>query len=139
MLADVEDTVFSAVSRRVKKDPTIEAALIRFHFHDCFVNISTMHKFSLAANISFCFVKSMLAVVANELKKKKIAGCDASILLDGSSSEKNAPPNLSVRGYDVIDEAKDEVEKACEEVSCADIIAMEAGDAVALGTNNIYF
>ncbi|XWS73890.1 hypothetical protein CRYUN_Cryun02cG0168000 [Craigia yunnanensis] len=38
MLADVEDTVLSAVSRRVKKDPTIAAALIRLHFHDCFVN-----------------------------------------------------------------------------------------------------
>jgi peroxidase len=39
-------------------------------------------------------------------------GCDALILLDGSSSEKTAPPNLSVRGYDVIDAVKDLMQKA---------------------------
>ncbi|XP_021279152.1 peroxidase 60 [Herrania umbratica] len=104
MLKDVEGIVFSAVKGRFDKDPTIAAALIRLHFHDCFVN-----------------------------------GCDASILLDGKSSEKTAPPNRSVRGYDVIDEAKGEVEKACKGVvSCADIIAMAARDAVALSGEGRY-
>nr|XP_010934121.1 peroxidase 60-like [Elaeis guineensis] len=60
--------------------------------------------------------------------------CDASILLDGPSGEKTAPPNLSVRGYDIIDEAKAALEKACPGVvSCADIIVAVTRDAVALG------
>lgn len=50
-------------------------------------------------------------------------GCDASILLDGSLSEKTTPPNLSVRGYDIIDQAKAIMEKICARVvSYADII-----------------
>lgn len=64
-------------------------------------------------------------------------GCDASILLDGSSSEKTAGPNLSVRGYDLIDAVKAAVEAICPGVvSCADIIVMATRDAVALVMEN---
>ncbi|KAL4591733.1 hypothetical protein LXL04_004704 [Taraxacum kok-saghyz] len=68
-----------------------------------------------------------------------VNGCDASILLDGSNSEKTAPPNLSVRGYDVIDAAKTAVERACPRlVSCADIIVMGTRDAVSLSGGGRY-
>ncbi|KHG23933.1 Peroxidase 60 -like protein [Gossypium arboreum] len=68
-----------------------------------------------------------------------VNGCDASILLDGDSSEKTAPPNLSVSGYDVIDEAKGLLEEACAGVvSCADIIAIAARDAVQLSGGGRY-
>jgi peroxidase len=62
-------------------------------------------------------------------------GCDASLLLDATptfQSEKNAPPNNnSLRGFDVIDQIKAAVEKACPKtVSCADILTLAALDAV---------
>ncbi|KAJ4978192.1 hypothetical protein NE237_008972 [Protea cynaroides] len=63
-----------------------------------------------------------------------VNGCDASILLDGSDSEKFAVPNRnSVRGYDVLDTIKSAVESACSGVvSCADIVAIAARDSVLL-------
>ncbi|KAI3915286.1 hypothetical protein MKX01_035545 [Papaver californicum] len=62
-----------------------------------------------------------------------VTGCDASLLLDGDSSEKKAVANLNVRGYDLIDEAKTAIEQACPGiVSCSDIIIMATRDAVAL-------
>ncbi|WCJ33770.1 Peroxidase superfamily protein [Euphorbia peplus] len=78
------------------------ASLLRLHFHDCFVN-----------------------------------GCEASILLDDTKAfkgEKNALPNRnSARGYEVIDAIKEDVEKACPStVSCADILALAAREAVVL-------
>ncbi|CAM8970261.1 unnamed protein product [Rhodiola kirilowii] len=68
-----------------------------------------------------------------------VNGCDASILLDGLTSEKTAPPNKSVRGYEVIDAVKAELERTCPRlVSCADIIAMATRDVVALGNGTRY-
>ncbi|KAL0453358.1 UNVERIFIED_CONTAM: Peroxidase 57 [Sesamum latifolium] len=89
------------VQQRFTRDGSITAALLRMHFHDCFVR-----------------------------------GCDASILIDSTrskSSEKDAGPNLTVRGYDLIDAAKKALEAACPStVSCADIITLATRDAVAL-------
>ncbi|XP_022762424.1 peroxidase N1-like isoform X1 [Durio zibethinus] len=62
-----------------------------------------------------------------------VQGCDASILIDGADTEKTAPPNLLLRGYDVIDDAKTQLETACPGVvSCADILALAARDSVVL-------
>ncbi|GKV02228.1 hypothetical protein SLEP1_g14687 [Rubroshorea leprosula] len=68
-----------------------------------------------------------------------VNGCDASILLDDTASltgEKNAGPNAnSVRGYEVIDTIKSQLENLCPGVvSCADIVAVAARDStVVLG------
>ncbi|TKY46342.1 Peroxidase 57 [Spatholobus suberectus] len=103
-----EIIVHDVVQRNFEHDVSIVAALLRMHFHDCFVK-----------------------------------GCDASILIDPTnetSSEKNAEPNRTVRGYEIIDEAKRLLEKVCPStVSCADIIALATRDAVALAGGPIYF
>ncbi|KAL6974958.1 NAD(+) salvage pathway protein [Sarracenia purpurea var. burkii] len=62
-------------------------------------------------------------------------GCDASVLLDDTSNftgEKTAGPNKdSLRGFDVIDTIKSQLESICPElVSCADILAVAARDSV---------
>ncbi|KAJ7295112.1 hypothetical protein O6H91_Y212500 [Diphasiastrum complanatum] len=94
--------VKSVIQQAMQKDSRIGASLMRLHFHDCFVN-----------------------------------GCDGSILLDDTSSftgEKTAGPNLnSARGFDVVDNIKSQLESACKgTVSCADILAIAARDAVVL-------
>nr|CAB3468331.1 unnamed protein product [Digitaria exilis] len=66
-----------------------------------------------------------------------VNGCDGSILLDDTPSftgEKGAGPNfMSVRGYEVIDAIKAQVEASCNAtVSCADILALAARDGVNL-------
>lgn len=100
--ANAEAIVTQAVTQAFNEDPSVAPSLIRMLFHDCFVE-----------------------------------GCDASILLDPSAQnpnvEKQSGPNLSVRGYEVIDAAKTQLEKSCPNtVSCADIVALAARDAVAL-------
>ncbi|KAL2334456.1 hypothetical protein Fmac_015669 [Flemingia macrophylla] len=71
-----------------------------------------------------------------------IEGCDGSVLIDSTkdnTAEKDSPANLSLRGYEVIDEIKEELEKQCPGVvSCADILAMAATYAVFFAGGPVY-
>ncbi|KAL6888473.1 hypothetical protein ACP4OV_009499 [Aristida adscensionis] len=96
-----EQLVGDYVRQHVRRVPTVAAALLRLHFHDCFVR-----------------------------------GCDASVLLNstaaGGVAERDAPPNLTLRGFDFVDRVKGLLEEACPGVvSCADVLALAARDAVA--------
>ncbi|CAE5956601.1 unnamed protein product [Arabidopsis arenosa] len=62
-----------------------------------------------------------------------VRGCDGSVLLKSPNkdAERDAIPNLSLRGYEVVDAAKTALEKKCPNlVSCADVLALVARDAV---------
>ncbi|KAL5069694.1 hypothetical protein RYX36_020581 [Vicia faba] len=99
----LESIIRSELKKIFDKDIGQAAGLLRLHFHDCFVQ-----------------------------------GCDASVLLDGSASgpsEKDAPPNLTLRteAFKIIEKLRSSVEKQCGRiVSCADITAVAARDAVFL-------
>ncbi|XVF39135.1 hypothetical protein PTKIN_Ptkin01aG0011400 [Pterospermum kingtungense] len=69
-----------------------------------------------------------------------VEGCDGSILLkNDADGEQLAQGNLGVRGFDIIDSAKKQLENACPGVvSCADIVALAARDAVSLVKGPFY-
>ncbi|KAM0025514.1 putative peroxidase [Helianthus debilis subsp. tardiflorus] len=69
-----------------------------------------------------------------------VQGCDGSILIDnGPISEKEAPAHQGLKGFDVIEDAKAQLEFVCPGVvSCADIVAIAARDAVAFSFGPIY-
>ncbi|PKA63708.1 Peroxidase 30 [Apostasia shenzhenica] len=95
-----EKIISGFVQKHIPNAPSLAAPLLRMHFHDCFVR-----------------------------------GCDASVLINSTSTnkaEKDANPNKnSLRGYDFIDRVKVMVEAECPGVvSCADIIALVARDAI---------
>ncbi|KAL0735856.1 hypothetical protein Bca4012_012066 [Brassica carinata] len=62
-----------------------------------------------------------------------VRGCEGSVLLElkNKKDEKNAAPNLSLRGFEIIDSVKAALEKECPGVvSCSDVLALVARDAV---------
>ncbi|GER50901.1 peroxidase [Striga asiatica] len=76
-----------------------------------------------------------------EIRKNCRRGCDASVLLKDTSTftgEQSATPNKnSIRKLEVIDQIKSEVETKCPGmVSCADILAIAARDAVDILSGN---
>lgn len=70
-----------------------------------------------------------------------VEGCDGSILIDNGSDtdERRAFGHQGVRGFDIIERAKAQLEGLCPGiVSCSDIVALAARDAVALARGPRY-
>ncbi|XP_021826207.1 peroxidase 43 isoform X2 [Prunus avium] len=69
-----------------------------------------------------------------------VEGCDGSILIEnGPSGERHAFGHQGVGGFEVIEKAKAELEAACQGVvSCADIVALAARDAIAMAGGPAY-
>ncbi|XP_013590605.1 peroxidase 62 isoform X2 [Brassica napus] len=62
-----------------------------------------------------------------------VQGCDGSVLISGPNTERTAGANFNLRGFEVIDDAKTQLEAACPGVvSCADILTLAARDSIAL-------
>ncbi|KAK1323630.1 Peroxidase 18 [Acorus calamus] len=62
-----------------------------------------------------------------------VEGCDGSVLIEGNGTERSDPANQSLGGFSLIDSAKQLVEIFCPGiVSCADVLALAARDAVEL-------
>ncbi|XP_006858291.3 peroxidase 28 [Amborella trichopoda] len=104
-----ESIIRDTVSELTRNRSNVPAVLLRLAFHDCFVE-----------------------------------GCEASVLLDevvdGGPSEKEARPNKgSLKGFDLIDMIKSNLQNSCPAtVSCADIIVLSARDAIALAGGPFY-
>ncbi|KAL6894135.1 hypothetical protein ACP4OV_008233 [Aristida adscensionis] len=106
---NVEAIVSGVVQQKKNAAIRTTGSTIRLFFHDCFVD-----------------------------------GCDGSVLIQstqGNSAERDASDNLSLafEGFDTVQSAKDAVEAACPgQVSCADILALAARDAIALSGGPFY-
>ncbi|MCO5559889.1 hypothetical protein L7F22_013493 [Adiantum nelumboides] len=104
-----EFIVRQLVGKAVASEPRMAGSLLRLHFHDCLVQ-----------------------------------GCDASLLLESIpgvlEGEQEARPNInSMRGFEVVDDIKEALERQCPDVvSCADILAMAARDSVAVSGGPSY-
>ncbi|GMI70573.1 hypothetical protein like AT4G25980 [Hibiscus trionum] len=69
-----------------------------------------------------------------------VEGCDGSILIEnGPSAERHAFGHQGVGGFEVIEQAKAQLEATCPGVvSCADIVALAARDAIVLANGPSY-
>lgn len=98
-----EKIVQDYVNEHIPNAPSLAAALIRMHFHDCFVR-------GCDGSVLLNFTSS-----------------------SGNQTEKVAVPNQTVRGFGFIDALKSLVEAECPGVvSCADIVALAARDSIVI-------
>lgn len=76
----------------------------------------------------------MSLLVLNRMYTMHQQGCDGSILIDnGPNAERRAFGHQGVGGFEVIEQAKAQLESVCPGVvSCSDIVALACRDAVVL-------
>ncbi|KEH43269.1 peroxidase family protein [Medicago truncatula] len=98
------DIIMEKTLQYVSANPNLPAKVLRLHFHDYFVKVNPYTK---------TFMQSFLFNSTSN-----------------NTAEKDAIPNLTLAGFDVINDIKNAVEEKCAKtVSCADILALAARDA----------
>ena len=113
-----EAIVRSTVQMHFKKDPTIVAGVLKLHFQDCFVQVLLL----------FLLLPCLLILIDHG---PSIDWSEQGY--DGSVGEIDALPNTELRGFDVIYDAKTQLEALClGVVSFVDILALAARDAIGL-------
>ncbi|MQL76766.1 hypothetical protein Taro_009185 [Colocasia esculenta] len=103
----LEAIVRNSMTNIVSRERRMAASILRLFFHDCFVNVSTQ----TVATRRYCW-----------RTRRRSRG-----------SRTPSQTGYSIRGMDKIEDVKAKVEAACSgTVSCADILALAARDAVVL-------
>nr|CAD1828658.1 unnamed protein product [Ananas comosus var. bracteatus] len=124
---NVELLVRGVVAKAIRKDPGVGAGLIRMYFHDCFVR----HSRKLLNSYMDVRMQRTHAIISlkklkglRRLRPPRPDHCQP-------DAEKTSGANFpSLRGFEVIDQAKAKLERRCPGVvSCADIVAFAARDA----------
>ena len=136
---NLESIVKSTLQPLLIQNITQAPGLLRLLFHDCFVQV--IYIFTVSFYVFFLTFSTPLSGFACPPYSYEhfwifCQGCDALILLNGTSSdpsEQQATPNLTLRAaaFEIINEIKAAVEANCSGVvSCADILALTASYAV---------
>lgn len=133
---NVELIVEQAVTKNYQEFPITAPATLRLFFHDCFVGVCRL---VCVLNFFIFYLVGIIKVVNVIMWSIGfiIQGCDASMLIasETGDAEKDAPDNLSLagEGFATVIKAKQAVEAQCPGVvSCADILALAARDAMGL-------
>ncbi|XP_057502714.1 probable peroxidase 26 [Actinidia eriantha] len=132
------DTCRSVITNEMKykgnEAPPEDKPLIRHYYkkHNTCANVEPFvkHQVSLFWSKDKSLTAKFLKLLYADCM---VNGCDASILLDGTNSEKTAAQNagLGLWVFEVIDKIKTVLEKRCPRaVSCADILNLATRDAV---------
>lgn len=110
--------------------PSCKAQLSTTFYDDTCPNALATIRTSITGAVSGENRRMAASIIRLHFHDCFVQGCDASILLDDTPSEKTTGANSGVRGYEVIDAAKAAVESICPGVvSCADVLAVAARDA----------
>ncbi|KAH1031544.1 hypothetical protein J1N35_043718 [Gossypium stocksii] len=133
-----EQIVLDYVKQHIPNAPSLAASFLRMHFHDCIVRVN------FCLFLFYIYIRPLIRLsqpwcgIETRSENDTIfifcgQGCDASVLLNSTSgqAEKNAVPNLTLRGFDFIERVKSLLEAECPGVvSCADILTLVARDSV---------
>ncbi|XP_058752184.1 peroxidase 43-like [Vicia villosa] len=111
---------------------------VGFYSNTCYLAEHIVHDVVREASLSDPTVPAVLLRL--HFHDCFVEGCDGSVLIDNvREPEKDAFEHLGLRGFDVIEKAKAKLEESCPGVvSCADIVALAAREAIVM-TNGPWY
>ncbi|XP_052185244.1 peroxidase 12-like [Diospyros lotus] len=123
----LEDIIQKRLNNVFDDDIGQAAGILRLHFHDCFVLVyfTSLCRSDFGSLISAWIIRTIIVKLNFALP----------FPLQWAKTEQDTPPNLSLRAeaFKIINDLRERVHKKCGQVvSCADITAFAARDAVYL-------